>query len=445
MKNSKILFGIISMIILAFSACQVSENASDSASPTTTPSNPNSNINVQQNANAPAQAQNVPNQQAQQLQVQRGIGNIENVRRPNYDTFPEPPAPPFARNRIQVALLLDTSNSMDGLIDQAKSQLWKMVNELAKSTKEEQPPQIELSLFEYGNDWLTEASGHIRKVSRLTIDLEFVSDRLFELKTNGGNEYCGWAVKDATEILDWSDNPNDLKIIFIAGNEEYTQGPVDYKMACLKAKEKGIIINTIHCGDYDTGIRHMWGDGAKCSGGQYMNIDQDKKVVHIPTPYDDKVLELNKKLNDTYFGYGSLGESRKHMQMANDVKASGYSSANTRTRTFYKTKKNYSNASWDIVDATEENYDEVMSDIKTEELPEEMQKMSKEEQKTFIEEKRKERKELQAELKELEKKVDAFVTEKKKEMAAESGDDTLDNVMMSTIRKQAEAKGFVFE
>ena len=30
-----------------------------------------------------------------------------------------------------LALLLDTSNSMDGLIDQAKSQLWKIVNELA--------------------------------------------------------------------------------------------------------------------------------------------------------------------------------------------------------------------------------------------------------------------------------------------------------------------------
>ena len=37
--------------------------------------------------------------------------------------------------KIQIALLLDTSNSMDGLIDQAKSQLWKIVNELARSRK----------------------------------------------------------------------------------------------------------------------------------------------------------------------------------------------------------------------------------------------------------------------------------------------------------------------
>ena len=40
--------------------------------------------------------------------------------------------PPATKDQsIMLALLLDTSNSMDGLIDQAKSQLWKIVNELA--------------------------------------------------------------------------------------------------------------------------------------------------------------------------------------------------------------------------------------------------------------------------------------------------------------------------
>ena len=35
-----------------------------------------------------------------------------------------------AENKIQVALLLDTSNSMDGLIEQAKSRLWNIINTL---------------------------------------------------------------------------------------------------------------------------------------------------------------------------------------------------------------------------------------------------------------------------------------------------------------------------
>jgi hypothetical protein len=40
---------------------------------------------------------------------------------------------PTKKAKVQIALLLDTSNSMDGLIDQAKSQLWKIVNEMAFS------------------------------------------------------------------------------------------------------------------------------------------------------------------------------------------------------------------------------------------------------------------------------------------------------------------------
>ena len=35
------------------------------------------------------------------------------------------------KQTIKVALLLDTSNSMDGLINQAKAQLWEIVNELS--------------------------------------------------------------------------------------------------------------------------------------------------------------------------------------------------------------------------------------------------------------------------------------------------------------------------
>ena len=34
----------------------------------------------------------------------------------------------YSRPLIQIALLLDTSNSMDGLINQAKSQLWKDIS-----------------------------------------------------------------------------------------------------------------------------------------------------------------------------------------------------------------------------------------------------------------------------------------------------------------------------
>jgi len=50
-------------------------------------------------------------------------------------------------NVIKVALLLDTSNSMDGLIDQAKSQLWELVNELSYAKcKHESKPSLQIAL-----------------------------------------------------------------------------------------------------------------------------------------------------------------------------------------------------------------------------------------------------------------------------------------------------------
>ncbi len=44
------------------------------------------------------------------------------------------PAPP-AKPTVQLAILLDTSNSMDGLIDQAKTQLWNVVNEFVRAAR----------------------------------------------------------------------------------------------------------------------------------------------------------------------------------------------------------------------------------------------------------------------------------------------------------------------
>src|SRR3972149_11549646 len=77
-----------------------------------------------------------------------------------------------AEELIQAAILLDTSSSMDGLIDQAKTQLWKIVNELALAKRNGKSPAIEVGLYEYGNDGLAERDGYIRRVLPLTRDLD---------------------------------------------------------------------------------------------------------------------------------------------------------------------------------------------------------------------------------------------------------------------------------
>ena len=125
---------------------------------------------------------------------------------------------PTNNNSIQLALLLDTSNSMDVLIDQAKSQLWKIVNELAISKKSGKPIDLYVALYEYGKDASPQQEGHLRNIVPFTVDLDKISDELFKLKTNGGSEFCGKVILDAVNNLQWKKSNDELKIIFIAGN-----------------------------------------------------------------------------------------------------------------------------------------------------------------------------------------------------------------------------------
>src|ERR1043165_4674366 len=201
---------------------------------------------------------------------------------------------PAKDQTIMIALLLDTSNSMDGLIDQAKSQLWKIVNEVAAAKSGDgTQPNIKIALYEYGNDGLSSTEGFIRQVSALTEDLDVISEKLFSLSTNGGNEFCGQVIKTSLNQLAWSASNADLKMIFIAGNEPFTLGSVSYEVACGAAKEKGIVVNTIYCGDSNDGIASSWKRGAHLTGGTFMSIEQNTRTVYVPTPYDHQIAALN--------------------------------------------------------------------------------------------------------------------------------------------------------
>lgn len=350
-------------------------------------------------------------------------------------------APAKKKARIQVALLLDTSNSMDGLINQAKSQLWKMVNELATSTKYGETPEIELALYDYGNSNIPASTGYVRQISPFTADLDLVSEALFSLSTSGGDEYCGKVILTAVNDLEWSDSNGDLKMIFIAGNEPFTQGPVNYKDACTMAIKNSIIVNTIHCGDYQTGVQTNWKDGADLADGKYLNIDQDDQVVHISTPFDEEILKLNSSLNQTYIGYNSRSAGRIQMQSTQDSNAASFGEANSVERAVSKSKKVYKNTSWDLVDAYEEDA-EVLAEVEEEALPEEMQKLDVEARKAFIEAKKAEREKIQSDINELNKKREVYIA-KEREKNAETL--TLDNVMLKTVREQATEKAFQFE
>lgn len=361
-------------------------------------------------------------------------------------TTPKPdPAPDnYDGPRIQLAILLDTSNSMDGLIMQAKTQLWRIVNEFVGYEHEGRVPRLEIAIYEYGNNHLSVSSGYIRKVTDFSTDLDAVSGELFALKTNGGNEFCGQVINDAVQDLQWQSGEHHLRTLFIAGNEPFTQGTVDYATAIQRAVGKDIVVNTIHCGDYDTGVRTRWRDGAVIGKGSYINIDQNQEHRHIKAPQDDDIARLGMELNDTYVPYGAQGERGRRSQKAEDVNADGFSELGSSVaRANAKASSYYSNTGWDLVDAVNEGQVELAS-LPDSELPQAMRGMSLAEKTAYLDAKLAERKELQQQIQALNKQREAHVADVRKQQLESDPDvaDTLDSALIESLQKIASEKGY---
>jgi von Willebrand factor type A domain len=346
-----------------------------------------------------------------------------------------------AEEKIQLAILLDTSNSMDGLIGQAKSQLWKVVNELARAKRNGKHPQLEVGLFEYGNDGLPESDGYMRMVSNLTTDLDAISADLFALSTDGGSEYCGMVIDRAVTKLSWSKASDVLKIIYIAGNEPFTQGDVSYKKSCARAVAQGIIVNTIFCGDNNEGVETFWKDGADRADGRYMSIDQDRVVEDVPTPYDQEIVTLGNQLNGTYVAYGSAGEVSKSRQAEQDSNASSVGAAAPVERSVAKAQSAYSNAGWDLLDALQQKSVN-LSTLKDADLPQAMRGMTLAQKEKYV-------KDLAAKRVEIQQKINAD-NEKRRTFLANAAKaatqaNTLDQAMLTSIHDQAKKEGFSIE
>lgn len=346
-----------------------------------------------------------------------------------------------AQEKIQVAILLDTSGSMQGLIEQAKSRLWDIVNTLTTLKYKGKAPKVEIALYEYGSH-NRYGGDYIRQITPLTTDLDLISEKLFVLQAGGSEEFCGTVIHKATRDLEWGNNEADMKLIYIAGNEVFEQGEIRYKDAIKRAVGKNIYVNTIHCGDRSIGIRDYWQDAAIRGEGKFFNIDSNVKVKYIVSPYDGEINECNKRLNDTYISYGRLGASRKESQIMQDANAESISSANYTERAISKSKAMYVNTSWDLVDKYNEDKT-FITGIDKNLLPNELQGKTKEELETIIQNKTKERADLQKQINQLAINRKAYI-DNQADGSKNAGND-LGKAITESILALAKVKGYSAE
>lgn len=360
---------------------------------------------------------------------------------PGSQLWASPDPVPAPAPKVQLALLLDTSGSMEGLIHQARAQLWKIVNEFNTAKRGGRTPELEVSLFEYGNDSLSPDRHWVRQITPLTRDLDEVSRRLFALTTNGGSEYCGAVIREAVQTLTWNAEPGVYKAVFVAGNEPFTQGPVSAAEACRAAVAKGIVVNTIHCGSSQDGINGGWQQGAMIAGGSYLCIDQDKAIAHIPAPQDGEIVRLSADLNKTYCGFGAERKEKALNQTVQDANAAKAAPAAEVSRALTKASGNYDNRNWDLVDAV--NKDKLdLATVKKEDLPEELRALNEADLKAHVAKLAAERTAVQEKIRVLNEAREAYLATQRKQAG---GADTLDTAVSKAVRNQAAKAGFQWE
>lgn len=352
---------------------------------------------------------------------------------------------------IQIALLLDTSGSMTGLINQARTYLWKIVNDMTLARQNGKLPDIRIALYEYGNDGLSSKDAWIRQVLPLTDDLDKVSEELFKLKTNGGTECCGAVIDRAVKELKWNtEDPNALKLVFIAGNEPFNQGSVPYAESIARGLAKGITVNTIHCGNAGDRDTALWKDGAKKGDGSFLNIDHNATPPDPETPYDGELAKLSSSLNGTYLAYGSreVQAERLSKQESQDKLARELSSTAYAGRVKAKANKAaYRNTSWDLVDLYERDGAKALGNLNgAGQLPKELEGKTPEEVEAVVKKKAEERGALQKKVMELDAQRSEWLAKWKAQqsVSGNAGPDSLDDAIIRAVRKQASKKQFSF-
>jgi hypothetical protein len=347
-------------------------------------------------------------------------------------------APPAQRRDVDLVIALDVSGSMDGLIESAKQRLWDITNELAQARP---TPALRVAILSYGRPSYGEQTGYVRVDLPFTADLDAVNATLFAFQTDGGDEYVARAIQTSLDKLQWSQDPNALQVVFVAGNESAEQDPLlTIERATAAAARRGIVVNAIYCGGDGSDEARGWQRVAASTNGLYASIDQNAAAVaNVATPFDARLAALNDELNGTYVAFGSSGERGRANQLTQDGNAAAASAAAAASRVVAKAGALY-RAEWDLIDAVQSGKE--LADIPATDLPAEMQALDAAEREAYVREKTERRAGLQREIGELAAERSRYIEEQKR---ADAGAATgLDAAILEGFREVAAAKGFEF-
>lgn len=347
--------------------------------------------------------------------------------------------------RIEVVFVLDTTGSMGGMIEAAKEKIWSVASSMASANS---APDIRMGLVAYRD----RGDSYVTRVLDLSGDLDSMYAALMEFQAAGGGdgpESVNQALDDAINRISWSQDPHSYRVVFLVGDApphmDYAS-EVQYPETIRQATQRGIIVNSIQCGD-DRTTRRDWNRIAQLGGGRYFEVEQDGGALAISTPFDVQIARLSEKLDRTRIYYGSAKDreaQQKKLAASEKLHAEASVESRARRATFNASGSGKANflGQGELVDDVASGRVELDS-IEAEKLPAPMQALAPAEQQALIKEKAAARQELEQQINELAERRADFI--KREVETSGNAADSLDYKIFSAVKEQAAAKGLRYE
>lgn len=360
---------------------------------------------------------------------------------------PPPPVNPqqeelkSVRPTLDVVFVLDTTGSMDGLIEGAKQKIWSIASRLASGTP---TPRIRVGLVGYRD----RGDAYVTKRFDLSEDLDAVYASLQGFKADGGGdtpEHVGKALGEAVSLMKWTDDAKAARMIFLVGDapahDDYKDGWNTREWA-KKAIAKGIVVNTVRCGE-DESTASLFKDLSRLADGSFISIQQSGGMVAVATPYDAELSKLNADIADKTMVAGSGGARAEGGRELAALKAMPSTSVGDRASFRAKTKPAAPAVELKAVGTVTLNAaPERVNTMKDEELPDAVRAVEKDKREAFVRQQNAEQQALQARLVEVAQKRDAYLKEESKK--PKKGADSFDDQVFEGVKKSAAKVGVAY-
>jgi hypothetical protein len=256
------------------------------------------------------------------------------------------------------------------------------------------------------------------------------------------------ALYDAVHSMSWSQADQAYRVIFLVGDApphmDYDE--VRYPEIVASALDKGIVVNTIQCGDIPLTIE-PWTQIASLSQGKFFQVEQAGGAVAFTTPYDEEIAVLSAKLDDTRLYYGSEEEKDKMRgKVAATEKLNEGASFASRARrgTFNASIGGRANLLGDkeLVAAVADGKVD-LDELEDDALPEVLKPMARVEQEAYVAGLATERADLQRKIQELSVDRNGYLAKKVEEAGGLKS--SLDQKLYDAVREQAGEAGLDYK